>query len=91
MGSDYLRLVGPAYGFFGLGLSLYFASQGAGRLALPLVTGIGRMVVGVGSGWLAFALTGSLAWVFGALGMAMFLYGVALATAIRLGVWFRRS
>ncbi len=91
VGSDYLRLVGPAYGFFGLGLSLYFASQGAGRLAWPLVTGIGRMVVGVGGGWLAFALTGSLAWLFGALGMAMFLYGVALATAIRLGVWFRRS
>ena len=32
-GTAYLRVVGPAYGFFGLGLSLYFASQGAGRLA----------------------------------------------------------
>jgi Na+-driven multidrug efflux pump len=29
-GSAYLRAVGPAYGFFGLGLALYFASQGAG-------------------------------------------------------------
>jgi Na+-driven multidrug efflux pump len=28
-GTTYLRLVGPAYGFFGLGLALYFASQGA--------------------------------------------------------------
>ena len=27
-GAAYLRSVGPAYGFFGLGLSLYFASQG---------------------------------------------------------------
>ncbi len=26
-GSAYLRMVAPAYGFFGLGLSLYFASQ----------------------------------------------------------------
>ena len=34
-GATYLRVVGPAYGFFGLGLSLYFASQGAGRLAWP--------------------------------------------------------
>ena len=34
-GAAYLRVVGPAYGFFGLGLSLYFASQGAGRLAWP--------------------------------------------------------
>jgi Na+-driven multidrug efflux pump len=31
-GSAYLRFVGPAYGFLGLGLALYFASQGAGRL-----------------------------------------------------------
>src|SRR5213078_1991992 len=35
-GAEYLRMVGPAYGFFGLGLSLYFASQGAGRLFWPL-------------------------------------------------------
>src|SRR5262249_26403903 len=30
IGSTYLRIVGPAYGFFGIGLALYFASQGAG-------------------------------------------------------------
>src|SRR5207247_1081704 len=34
-GAAYLRVVGPAYGFFGLGLALYFASQGAGRLLWP--------------------------------------------------------
>ena len=31
-GSLYLRVVGPFYGFFGGGLALYFAAQGAGRL-----------------------------------------------------------
>src|SRR3984893_7396064 len=31
-GGSYLRVVAPTYGFFGLGLALYFASQGAGRL-----------------------------------------------------------
>ena len=45
-----------AYGFFGLGLSLYFASQGAGRLAWPLLGGMVRLVVAVGGGWLALAL-----------------------------------
>src|SRR6516165_7918297 len=35
-GADYLRIVGPSYGFFGLALALYFASQGAGRLFWPL-------------------------------------------------------
>ena len=35
-GSAYLRIVGPFYGFFGLGMALYFASQGAGALKWPL-------------------------------------------------------
>src|SRR5688572_21602257 len=30
-GSKYLQTVGPVYGLFGLGMALYFASQGAGR------------------------------------------------------------
>ena len=41
----YLRIVGPTYGFFGLGLALYFASQGAGRLRWPLIAGPSRLVV----------------------------------------------
>ena len=36
-GSAYLRIVGPFYGFFGLGMALYFASQGAGALKWPLL------------------------------------------------------
>ncbi len=44
-GAVYLRLVGPSYGFFGLGLALYFASQGAGRLLWPLLAGFTRLVL----------------------------------------------
>ncbi len=36
-GSMYLRIVGPFFGFFGLGMALYFASQGAGALKWPLL------------------------------------------------------
>ena len=43
-GSAYLRIVGPTYGFFGLGMALYFASQGAARLFWPLMTGFLRVV-----------------------------------------------
>lgn len=59
-GATYLRLVGPTYGFFGLGLSLYFASQGAGRLLWPLLAGGLRLVVAVGGGWLALRVFGTL-------------------------------
>jgi putative MATE family efflux protein len=88
-GSAYLRVVGPTYGFFGLGLSLYFASQGAGRLAWPLLGGLFRMLIAVGGAWLVLTLSGSLAWAFAALALALVVYGVTVVTAIASGVWFR--
>src|SRR6185295_926817 len=88
-GTAYLHVVGPAYGFFGLGLSLYFASQGAGRLAWPLVAGLVRMVIAVGGGWFAWHLTGSLAGVFAALALGLIVYGGIVFCAIVSGVWFR--
>ncbi len=88
-GVEYLRLVGPTYGFFGLGLSLYFASQGAGRLGWPLLGGLLRMVIAVGGGWLALKLTGSLTWAFVALALALVVYGVTVGSAIASGVWFK--
>jgi putative MATE family efflux protein len=90
-GAAYLRVVGPTYGFFGLGLCLYFASQGAGRLLWPLLAGLLRMVLAVGGGWLALRLTGSLAWVFVALGAALVAYGTMLVVAIASGAWFREQ
>jgi Na+-driven multidrug efflux pump len=89
VGAEYLRWVGPSYGFFGLGLSLYFASQGAGKLAWPLVGGFLRLALAVGGGWLALRLTGSLPAVFAMLGLALTAYGLVVAGAIRAGGWFR--
>jgi len=89
IGAAYLRMVGPAYGFFGLGLSLYFASQGAGRLLWPLLAGLCRMLIAVGGGALALHLTGSVQWLFGFLALALVLYGSILAAAVHSGVWFR--
>lgn len=88
-GVAYLRLVGPAYGFFGLGLALYFASQGAGRLFWPLAASITRMVIAVVGGGAAMGVTGALEWLFAVVALAMVVYGVGLALLIRGGVWFR--
>ena len=89
-GTAYLRFAGPAYGFFGLGLSLYFASQGAGRLGWALFAGFLRMSIAVGGGWAAWFATHDLRAVFAILGVALVVYGVVLAGAIQAGVWFRR-
>ena len=89
-GAAYLRHVGPAFGFFGLGLSLYFASQGAGRLLWPLSAGLVRLVIAVGGGWLAFSLIGTVDAVFATLAAALVTYGIMLSGAVASGVWFRR-
>jgi Na+-driven multidrug efflux pump len=87
-GESYLRVVGPAYGFFGLGLSLYFASQGAGRLLWPLLGSVVRVLIGIGGGWLALQLTASLDWLFAALALALVAYGLINAAAVASGSWF---
>lgn len=90
-GSVYLRMVGPFYGFFGLGMSLYFASQGAGALKWPLLAGLLRMIVAVGGGWLVLQWTGSLALVFLTLGVALAVFGIVVAVSVWRGAWFRGS
>lgn len=87
-GSTYLRTVGPLFGFFGAGFTLYFASQGAGRLKWPLVAGAVRLVIAVGGGWIALASTGSLVACFAVAALAMAAYGTITSGAIASGAWF---
>jgi putative MATE family efflux protein len=89
VGAQYLRIVGPFYGFFGGGMALYFASQGAGRLSWPLLAGLLRLAVAGAGGWLALRFFGSLAGVFVALGVALAVFGLVNAASIALGTWFR--
>ena len=89
-GAAYLRVVGPFYGCFGLGLALYFASQGAGRLLWPVVAGMLRMIVAIGGGLVALRTTGSLHWLFAALALGLLAYGATIAAAVAGGAWFPR-
>ena len=45
VGTRYLQMVGPLYGFFGFGLALYFAAQGAGRVGWALAAGLLRVIL----------------------------------------------
>jgi putative MATE family efflux protein len=88
-GSCYLRAVGPLYGLFGLGLALYFASQGAGRLMWPLIANLARLAIAAGGGWLALSWSGELSHVFFALAAALAAFGLINAAAVASGAWFR--
>lgn len=87
-GASYLLIVGPTYGFFGLGLALYFASQGAGRLGWPLIAGFVRLAVAAMGGWLGgYWLGWGLAAIYAAMALALVIFGGTIAAAVRLGAW----
>ncbi|MFZ5783054.1 MAG: MATE family efflux transporter [Pseudomonadota bacterium] len=52
-GRHYLSIVGPAYGFFGLAMALYFASQGTGEMYWPVAANITRITIAAGGSLLA--------------------------------------
>jgi len=87
-GTRYLHAVGPFYGFFGLGLALYFASQGAGRVLWPLFANLARLAIAAGGGWLVLHSTGNLSHVFLALSVALTAFGLINAAAVAAGAWF---
>jgi putative MATE family efflux protein len=89
-GTLYLHIVGPAYGFFGGGLALYFASQGAGRMFWPMMVAILRVVVAGGGGWLVVTMLGGSVPLFVMLALALVVFGVANAAAVASGVWFKQ-
>ena len=60
-GSRYLRTVGPFYPFLAAGMALYFASQGAGRVLLPVLAGTARLAIVIVGGALALSLQGIFA------------------------------
>ena len=88
-GTLYLRIVGPAYGFFGGGLLLYFASQGAGRMGWPMAAAVLRVIIAAGGGWLAVKYFGGSAALFIAIAAALVIYGFANVVAVASGVWFK--
>ncbi len=91
-GATYLRIVGPTYGCFGLGLALYFASQGAGRLLWPLLAGMARLCIAAGGGWMVVRWsTGGLAALFVAIAVALLAYALIIAGAMRADAWRART
>jgi Na+-driven multidrug efflux pump len=90
MGTLYLRNVAPVYGAVGLGLVLYFASQGAKRVLFPVLAGTVRMIIAAFVGWSAVTWFGAgLSTLFQIVALASVVYGALTAAAV-LSSWGRR-
>ncbi len=87
VGASYLRRAAPFYGFFGFGMALYFASQGAGKVLWPVIAGVTRLLVATAGGWYWVVVHhGSLAGLFWFVAASLCLFGVVNATAFVTGV-----
>jgi putative MATE family efflux protein len=86
-GSAYLRRVAPFYPFMGIGVALYFASQGAQRVGWPVLAGTARLIVAVGGGWLVLQSGGGLAMLFWTIAAAITVWGSLTALAVWKTPW----
>ncbi|MFN8634010.1 MAG: MATE family efflux transporter [Chloroflexota bacterium] len=83
VGQLYAQVVGPTYGFFGVGLALYFASQGTGKTVWALMAGFARLAVSAGGGWLVASwLGGGLTALFLAVAVGFVVFGGGQLLAI---------
>lgn len=85
----YLRWAGPGYGFFALGLCLYFASQGAGKVLGPVLAGTVRLVLIAVGGWVLVVAEAPPWTMFALVSISMVAYGLAVALAVRWTRWER--
>lgn len=92
LGTLYLRIVAPIYGAVGLAMALYFASQGAKRVLLPVLAGTVRMIIAAFIGWSAVVWYGAdLSTLFQIVALAALSYGVLTAAAFLGGAWSKRQ
>ena len=85
----YFAWAGPFYPLFGLGLCLYFASQGAGKVLGPVLAGTLRLVVVAVGGWWLAAANAPAEQMFALVGLAMAVYGLATGLAVYVTPWGR--
>lgn len=83
--------IAPFYCLFGLGLTLNFASQGAGRMSVPVIASVARLVAAAGGGWFAVEKMGlGLEGVFVAIAASLAIYGLLIGGSLLLMPWKSR-
>jgi Na+-driven multidrug efflux pump len=88
VGGTYLHIVGPAYGFFGLAMALYFASQGTGEMVWPVTANLARILVASCGGLLALDVMGwGLRGVFAFVAMGIVSFSAILAFSTTRPAW----
>lgn len=86
-----LAFIGPAFGGLGLGMAIYFASMGAGRMKWPVIAALSRFAIAVGGGWLLAEFAGmGMEGQFLGVAIGLVSYGFFTAMGVRSSVWTAR-
>lgn len=85
--SSYFAWAGPGFGFFGMGVCLYFASQGAAKVGGPVLAGTIRLLMVCVGGWWLVSIDAPAWTLFALVGAAMVVFGLATALSVRLARW----
>jgi Na+-driven multidrug efflux pump len=87
-GRTYLHIVGPVYGFFGVAMALYFASQGTGEMIWPVVANLTRIVIAVCGSLLALDVLGwGLPGLFAFVALGIVSFATVLAFSTTRSAW----
>ena len=86
-GSLYLRSVAPFYALFAAGMALYFASQGAGRVGVPMLAGTARLAVVAVGGLIVVNAAAPLGALFGVIAFGITLFGALTGAAVYKASW----
>ena len=88
----YIQIVGPFYIFQGIGLSLYFASQGANAMKWPTIATIARFIIAcAGGGISVYWLDLGIESIFISSSAAMAIFGLMIFISIKKGAWRKNS
>jgi len=88
----YITRVAPFYCLFGVGMTLSFASQGAGRMTAPFLAGLTRLFVATLGGWVAVSILGwGLEGVFTAIAVGMICFATLIAGPLLIHPWRGRA
>lgn len=83
IGASYLRIVGPIYALYGLGMALYFATQGLGRVLLTVLANGVRLLASAAGALLALSwFDAGTSGFFIAVAAGFAIYGVLTVTAL---------
>ena len=85
--SSYLIVVGPFFGFFAGGMTLYFASQGTGSMTFPVLVNVIRFILVSFICFLVLVFQLDIKWLFSGISVGLLVTGAGQFLCLYSSPW----